>query len=185
MRKEKGFSLIELLIVVAIILIIVAIAIPSLLRAKMSANDSSAASTIRTLNTAQVTYAANYPTVGYSPNLKSLGPSAAAPACDKTAACLIDNVLACPSATGCPKSGYNYFMVGAASSASGFVGDYAASASPIVVNSTGTNNFCSTADAVVRSFKTAIPAPTSVPPQLTAPESIANCQTITSYGPLQ
>src|SRR5215472_12291724 len=116
MRKEKGFSLIELLIVVAIILIIVSIAIP-------------------TLNTAQVTYAATYPAVGFSPNLKSLGPSAAPPACDKTAACLIDNVLACSSATGCPKSGYNYFMVGATPSASGVVGDYAASASPIVVNS--------------------------------------------------
>ena len=64
MRKQKGFSLIELLIVVAIILIIAAIAIPNLLRARMAANESSAVASIRTVNTAMITYTATYPTVG-------------------------------------------------------------------------------------------------------------------------
>ncbi len=187
MRKSRGFSLIELLIVVAIILIIAAIAVPSLLRAKMSANDSAAASTIRIFSTAQITYATNYPTVGFSSTLRALGPNSAPPLCDATGACLIDNVLACASAASgpCPKSGYNYFMTGGPPAPSGIVENYAGSASPVVVNSTGTNNFCSTEDMVVRSFRTAAPPPSTLPPALTAPESIANCQTLTMYGAIQ
>jgi type IV pilus assembly protein PilA len=69
MLKQKGFSLIELLIVVAIILIIAAIAIPNLLRARIAANESSAVSSVRTINTAEITFQASYPTLGYASTL--------------------------------------------------------------------------------------------------------------------
>jgi type IV pilus assembly protein PilA len=151
LRKEEGFSLIELLIVVAIILIIAAIAIPNLLRARMAANESSAVSSIRTINTAEVTYNSTYPTTGFAANLVSLGgPIGAACVPAVANACLIDAVLANNgNPTGSGKSGY-LFTTGAGTVAGGVNVGYAVVAVPITINQTGIRAFCAEEDAVVR-----------------------------------
>src|ERR1700687_1000159 len=139
-NKQKGFSLIELLIVVAIILIIAAIAIPNLLRSKMAANEASAVGSLRTLNTACISYSSTYG-IGFPAAMTNLAPAAAA---TSTAADLIDSVLA-----GGTKSGYTFVYTGG-TAVGGQVPTYTTTANPVTANQTGTRYFFTDQSGVIR-----------------------------------
>ena len=140
-NKQKGFSLIELLIVVAIILIIAAIAIPNLIRSKMAANEASAVASLRTYNTSIVAYDTTYQT-DPTTSLSQLGPATTPSA---SAADLVDSLLG--SATPV-KSGYSFtYSAGAAQNT--IVSTYTILAVPSN-SSTGQRKFFTDQSGVIR-----------------------------------
>ena len=155
-KNTRGFSLIELLIVVAIILIIAAIAIPNLLRSRIAANQSSAVGSLRTLNTAEVTYSSTY-NQGYSAALSYVGPPAAGASTTSLAAGLIDEVLA-----GGTKSGYQFTYTPGPTDPSGKVDTYTITATPIST-STGTNSYYTDQSGVIRQNSTTVAGSTDSP----------------------
>lgn len=141
MKKRNGFSLIELLIVVAIILVISAIAIPSYLRSRMQANEASAVASVRVINTAALTYSSTFPDVGFPSALAFLGGLAPCTT-TSTTGCLIDENLA-----GGSKSGYFFGWVGDGMTPS--VG-YTLNAPPMIVGSSGQRMFCTDQTGIIR-----------------------------------
>jgi type IV pilus assembly protein PilA len=152
-RKQRGFSLVELLIVVAIILIIAAIAIPNLIGSRMAANEAAAVTTIRTMNTGAITYNTTYGN-GFPPSLAAMGTTGTG-AISCTNAQLIDPVI-----TGGSKSGYTFvlhpgivLLTAAVSSCAGGYGTsdgYTVTATPITIGTTGQRGFCTDASGVIR-----------------------------------
>jgi hypothetical protein len=148
-----------------------AIAIPNLMRSRSAANEAAAAASLRTVNTAQVTYSVSYPRRGFAPSLAVLGPG---PGGDCSAnnvsaehACLLDNILGNPDCTAgkwCEHSGYRFSMRGICQQAR--CSGYVVTATPIS-DAAGKKNFCATVDTVVRSHE--------VPP-LAAPLTAAACK---------
>jgi type IV pilus assembly protein PilA len=142
-NKQKGFSLIELLIVVAIILIIAAIAIPNLLRSKMASNEASAVGSLRSLNTSCVTFSNTYG--GFPAAMSYLGGEGTANGPTSTTAELIDNVLQSGI-----KSGYTFSFSAGTPDSSGNIDGYTINAAPITPGVTGIRYFYTDQTGVIR-----------------------------------
>ena len=149
MTSTRGFSLIELLVVVAIILVLAALSLPSLLNSRIAANEAAAAAELRLLNGAQITYNSVYPTIGFASSLANLGGSNCSPP-SSASACLVDTALAAGT-----RSGYSFTLP--SSSLSGTpTSSYQFIATPVMWGYSGIRYFCSYADAVVRVNPTTI-----------------------------
>ena len=140
MKNQRGFSLIELLIVVAIILIISAIAIPSYLRSRMQANEASAVGSVRMINTSAVTYSSTYVNVGFPANLADMGGASPCSA-SSTTACVLEDSIAQGT-----KSGYSFVWTGDGATPS--VG-YTLTGTPLVVGGSGQRMFCTDQTGVI------------------------------------
>ena len=155
--SPKGFSLIELLIVAVIILIVAAIAIPNLLRSRIAANQASSVASLRTLNTAEITYSSTY-NLGFSAAMAYLAPPASTGASpSSTAAGLIDSVLAAGS-----KSGYSFAYSAGPTDSTGHINTYEFDAAPIT-SSTGRNYYRTDQSGVIRQNSTTAATSTDSP----------------------
>jgi type IV pilus assembly protein PilA len=154
-KKQAGFSLIELLIVVAIILIIAAIAIPNLISARMAANEASAVQSLRTIQSSETAYATTYPNAGFSATLANLGDGGSSPCvASTTQACLIDPILASGQ-----KSGYIFTWLGDGLTPSV---SYNINADPVSRGSSGRRSFFTNYPGVIR-YNNSAPATVSDP----------------------
>ncbi len=152
-NRGGGFSLIELLIVVAIILIIAAIALPNFMRSKIAANESASVQNMRNITTANVVYSSTYG-AGYASTLATLGPPSGSAEPSSANAELIDEVLA----TG-TKSGYTYTYT-PGTPVNGVIDSFQLTSSPVTPGVTGIRYFYTDDSGVIRQ-NTSVPATVS------------------------
>jgi type II secretory pathway pseudopilin PulG len=173
-QLRKHFAHISGTFDMSTMLIGAAVAIPNLLRSRMAANDAAAASTLRTVNTAEITYATTYPKKGYARDLATMGPGPGGDCSDNKIssahACLLDDALGCTSGTWCTKRGFRFRVTASCNTLT--CANYVAVATPVDEN-TGTRSYCSTSDAVVR---------THTGPPLASPVTAAECR---KWPPIQ
>ena len=159
---------------IGVVLVGAAVAIPNLLRARMAANEASSVGTLRTLNTAQISYASIYPEKGYARNLPKLGPDPRGTRFNSPEhASLIDDSIggaSCLTAANCIKSGYRFSLTTICKAR--MCRQYVVAATPVSA-STGTRSFCSASDAVIRMNPS---------PDATAPVTVSECK---EWAPLQ
>lgn len=146
-HRQQGFSLIELLIVVAIILIIAAIAIPNMVASKIAANEAAAVASIRAINTAQTSYAITYPNLGFSDTLLKLAEPPSGTAVSSTNAGLIDWVLGCASQP-CTRSGYRFAIINAVGAP--VISAYDVTGVPASPGQTGHRGFCGSNNPTIK-----------------------------------
>ncbi len=153
MRVSDGFTLTELLIVIAAAILLAAIAYPNLLRSRIAANESAALESLRQIRRAQTVYASSYPTSGFAGSLRALasgnqignGPAIRA----AQRACLLDNRIAEASSPTSPKDGYWFSITPSTHDSNGIVSGYVVTATPSAFNKTGVREFCSLEDGIV------------------------------------
>lgn len=169
--KGEGMALTGLIlgyISFPMVLVFAAVLIPNLLRARITANESAAMSTVRAINTAQVTYSTTYPAQGYAPDLATLGPGSSS-ACSGGGtvehACFMDGVLGstrCTSGVWCQKGAYKFTISSTCQppnpaaqqdqqgQGQGACAEFVVAATPADPN-VGYHNYCAVSDAIVRS----------------------------------
>jgi len=157
-RSARGFSLIELLIVVAVILTIAAIAIPNFIRSKMRANEAAAVSNLRNISTAEVVYSTTYG-IGFSSNLAKLGPPPGGSVLvDANNAGLIDDVLAAGV-----KTGYRFTYGAVDVNGDGVMDTYTVNGDPLNPGNTGQNYFFVDQTSVIKRNASAVAGPSDPP----------------------
>jgi type IV pilus assembly protein PilA len=154
-ESRKGFSLIELLIVISVILIIAALAIPNFIQARMRANETAAAQSLRNIGTAEVVYATTYG-IGFTDSLAKLGGNGIV--VDQNSAGLIDEVLASGK-----KSGFTYTYKVLTTDPLGHVTNYSINADPMSVGNTGTRHFYTDQTGVIRVNQSSSAGPNDTP----------------------